>query len=254
MCVRVCVSYSLFLTRPSFSLSNPFISFAISLFALLFPFHYYHQLANQLTEQDSKIANLKAAFARIKMETGESNIDRIVHKFLTREETHEGILQEIENINERIELANTENQHLKTQLDQSGGISRSGISRSLYKNVDKLQEEVKREKRREEDAMRRATEADCVLQELKHSVKRFLLKVSIVNAPPQPREGHAHLDHVQVKRHFFPPSLPSVRKRPFLYFLKICTRFSFFLFISLLSFPNQHKPCRWPLRTRKTNT
>ena len=82
-------------------------------------------VGQQIKEESEKMDSLSMAFAKIQNSTGLSDVNEIVQKFLTRDETYESLCKSAESARQQIDDLRNEQVELNTKLAelQSGGVS-----------------------------------------------------------------------------------------------------------------------------------
>merc|ERR1719407_337114 len=83
-------------------------------------------------EEKLKIADYEEAFRRIKEATGVSDVNEVIQKFLTQEDTQNNLMNLTRENQNRIEMLNEERRRLKAQVEElkfssSGNIGRRQV-------------------------------------------------------------------------------------------------------------------------------
>ena len=131
-------------------------------------------VGQQIKEESEKMDSLSMAFAKIQNSTGLSDVNEIVQKFLTRDETYESLCKSAESARQQIDDLRTEQVELNTKLAelQSGG---GGVgNRELYKEVDVHERKLSEAQRLYRDCRDRNMRVQVLLEECRSSVLKFL--------------------------------------------------------------------------------
>ena len=78
---------------------------------------YSSMLEKKISVEEDDLSDLEATFQQIKMVTGLSDVDEIVHKFLTRSEKTKQLESVAEDIRQRIEVLRKENERNRQNLE-----------------------------------------------------------------------------------------------------------------------------------------
>ena len=131
-------------------------------------------VGQQIKEESEKMDSLSMAFAKIQNSTGLSDVNEIVQKFLTRDETYESLCKSAESARQQIDDLRNEQVELNTKLAelQSGG---GGVgNRELYKEVDVHERKLSEAQRLYRDCRDRNMRVQVLLEECRSSVLKFL--------------------------------------------------------------------------------
>ena len=128
-------------------------------------------VSKQLSEETERMDNLEKAFAKIKNTTGLTDVNEIVTKFLTRDQTYESLLKSSEAASRQIENLKQQQAELQRQLAdfQGSAMSASG-NRELYREVDAYDLKLSEAQRQCRDANKRAVRMRVLLEEARTSV------------------------------------------------------------------------------------
>lgn len=118
--------------------------------------------------------SLSMAFAKIQNSTGLSDVNEIVQKFLTRDETYESLCKSAESARQQIDELRNEQVALNLKLAelQSGGGALG--NRELYKEVDVHERKLNESQRLYRDSRDRNMRVQVLLEECRSSVLKFL--------------------------------------------------------------------------------
>eukprot|EP00943_MAST-04B_sp_MAST-4B-sp1_P006800 g6800.t1 len=131
-------------------------------------------VGQQIKEESDKMDSLSMAFAKIQNSTGLSDVNEIVQKFLTRDETYESLCKSAESARQQIDELRNEQVELNSKLAelQSGGGALG--NRELYKEVDVHERKLNEAQRLYRDSRDRNMRVQVLLEECRSSVLKFL--------------------------------------------------------------------------------
>jgi hypothetical protein len=131
-------------------------------------------VGQKIKDESEKMDSLSQAFAKIQNSTGLSDVNEIVQKFLTRDETYESLCKSAETARTQIEDLRKEHVTLNSQLNelQSGGGSLG--NRELYKEVDGHEKKLNEAQRQYRDCRDRNMKLQVLLEECRSSIHKFL--------------------------------------------------------------------------------
>ena len=75
-------------------------------------------MRKKMANEMDKAAEIDAAFKVIKTETGVTDVQEMVNKFMTREGYYSSLLQTVSQSDQRIDKLKKENEHLDERLNQ----------------------------------------------------------------------------------------------------------------------------------------
>ena len=76
------------------------------------------KIREKMKQEMEKSAQIDEAFKAIKTETGVTDVDQMVKKFLTREETYSQLLVNVKESDTKIEKLKKDNEHLRSVLHE----------------------------------------------------------------------------------------------------------------------------------------
>ena len=132
-------------------------------------------VGQQIKEESDRMDSLSMAFAKIQNSTGLSDVNEIVQKFLTRDETYESLCKSAESAREQIEELRKEQIELNTKLTQLQSGGGAVGNRELYKEVDIHERKLNEAQRVYRDCRDRNMRVQVLLEECRSSVLKFLL-------------------------------------------------------------------------------
>jgi hypothetical protein len=130
-------------------------------------------VGQRIKAESEKMDSLSMAFAKIQNSTGLSDVNEIVQKFLTRDETYDSLCKSAESARNQIDDLRQEQVDLNNQLNelQSGG---NFGNRELYKEVDGHEQKLNDAQRQYRDCRDRNMKLQVLLEECRSSAHKFL--------------------------------------------------------------------------------
>jgi len=143
-------------------------------------------LEKKMTDDEETLAQLENTFHRLKNVTGLSNVDEVVHKFLSRSEKNRQLQIVAKDLQSRIDALKAENNEAKTTLSEVIHRTEANAgNREVYKEVDLIDVAVTSAAKNCDDSKLRSTRLSVTIGELRETIGRFLSKVSNeLVAPP----------------------------------------------------------------------
>lgn len=106
---------------------------------------WYNFLKWKLDHEMQKSVAIEEAFQQIKTATGLQDIQEIVEKFLTKEQTYNELLQAVAEAEKKLETLRTENVTAREQLRQLQILDAGGNPRTIYHEIEELENELQKQ-------------------------------------------------------------------------------------------------------------
>ena len=151
---------------------------------------YSNMLTTKLEENMKRSSELQQGFQKIKNATGLSNVDEILAKFMSRDETFEALEKAAAETEEAIEVATQENQQLQRMLEsiQLQGVADSG-NRQFYREIDEFDAKVAAARKAYQEAQEKSKKANVTLENVRQCVVKLQEKFNpgrtIALPPPE---------------------------------------------------------------------
>lgn len=136
---------------------------------------YSEMLSEKLSTHSATSAALQRGFQRIKAVTGLTDVDHIVHKYRTRDDTYASLVAQVAAAEDRIEALNRHNEELQKEVEDAREGTPGGPSRQLYKEVDASDQRLEEGRRRRDDLRARSQHATMTLESVRQCVGKLLL-------------------------------------------------------------------------------
>jgi len=139
---------------------------------------YSSMLEKRMSTEEEELNELEATFQHIKIVTGLSDVDEIVHKFLTRSEKAQQLEKDADDIRERIEELKKQNEAQKQIFEAMRAESQNTAgNRKAILEMEKSSQDLQDLKHQCEESKNRAYRSSVSLEELKSAIARFRSKI-----------------------------------------------------------------------------
>lgn len=136
---------------------------------------YSDMLAEKLAKHATTSAALQLGFQHIKAVTGLTDVDRIIHKYRTRDETYASLVEQVAAAEDRIDALRRRNEELRREVEDAREGAAGGQTRQLYKEVDASDQCLEDGRRRRDDLRARAQHSTMTLEAVRQCVGKLLL-------------------------------------------------------------------------------
>lgn len=139
---------------------------------------YSSMLEKQMYAEEDDLGDLEETFQRIKMVTGLSDVDEIVHKFLSRSEKAQQLEHDADEIRQRIEELKKQNDAQRQILEAMKAESQNtaGNRKAIFE-MEKSAQDLQDLRNQCDEAKTRAYRSNVALEELRTAAARFRSKV-----------------------------------------------------------------------------
>jgi chromosome segregation ATPase len=140
---------------------------------------YSSMLEQKVQKEALFLEKMEQGFQKIKTATGISDVQEIIQKFKTKDETHQTLMQQDSDTKNRIADLQKEQSELQGAFDEvSTRLMAAGGNREMYQEVDNVDEALNAARKQMNDYKSRATKLDLILEESRMSVRKFLSKLN----------------------------------------------------------------------------
>jgi DNA repair exonuclease SbcCD ATPase subunit len=162
---------------------------------------YSSMLEQKVQKEAADLEHMEQGFQKIKSATGISDVQEIIQKFKTKDETKHSLLQTDKQTRDRIEQLKEEKAENLAVLEEAttSGMAAGG-NREMYQEVDHIDEALNAARKQCNDYKTRATRLDLILEESRMSIRKFLSKLNNNTADlPKMEELPDKIEEVDVK-------------------------------------------------------
>jgi hypothetical protein len=139
---------------------------------------YSSMLEQKVQKEALFLEKMEQGFQKIKTATGISDVQEIIQKFKTKDETHQTLMQQDSDTKNRIKDLEKEQSELQGALEEvTTSLMAAGGNREMYQEVDNVDEALNAARKQMNDYKNRATKLDLILEESRMSVRKFLAKL-----------------------------------------------------------------------------
>jgi len=140
---------------------------------------YSSMLEQKVQKEAADLEHMEQGFQKIKSATGISDVQEIIQKFKTKDETKHSLLQTDKQTRDRIEQLKEEKAENLAILEEATttGMAAGG-NREMYQEVDNIDEALNAARKQMNDYKTRATRLDLILEESRMSIRKFLSKLN----------------------------------------------------------------------------
>jgi len=137
-------------------------------------------LAGKLEKNVARSSALQQGFQKIKNATGLSEVDDILQKYLTRDDTFESLQKAAKDAEDQIDTASAEQRELQTSLEsiQLQGVAGQG-NRTLYREIDQFDSELSEARKMCNEYKDRSMKASMTLEDVRQCVVKLARKLDI---------------------------------------------------------------------------
>lgn len=137
-------------------------------------------LAGKLEKNVARSSALQQGFQKIKNATGLSDVDDILQKYLTRDETYESLVKAAKETEAQIEVAQAEQRTLQSSLEsiQLQGVAGQG-NRTLYREIDQFDAELSEARKQCNEYKDRSVRASMTLEDVRQCVVKLARKLDM---------------------------------------------------------------------------
>jgi hypothetical protein len=137
-------------------------------------------LAGKLEKNVARSSALQQGFQKIKNATGLSDVDDILQKYLTRDETYESLVKAAKETEAQIEVAQAEQRALQSSLEsiQLQGVAGQG-NRTLYREIDQFDTELSEARKQCNEYKDRSVRASMTLEDVRQCVVKLARKLDM---------------------------------------------------------------------------
>jgi len=140
---------------------------------------YSSMLEQKVQKEAADLEHMEQGFQKIKSATGISDVQEIIQKFKTKDETKHSLLQTDKQTRDRIEQLKEEKaENLAILEDATTTGMAAGGNREMYQEVDNIDEALNAARKQMNDYKTRATRLDLILEESRMSIRKFLSKLN----------------------------------------------------------------------------
>merc|ERR1740130_22583 len=162
---------------------------------------YSSMLEQKVQKEAADLEHMEQGFQKIKSATGISDVQEIIQKFKTKDETKHSLLQTDKQTRDRIEQLKEEKAENLAILEEATttGMAAGG-NREMYQEVDHIDEALNAARKQMNDYKTRATRLDLILEESRMSIRKFLSKLNNTTSDlPSMEELPDKIEEVDVK-------------------------------------------------------
>jgi len=162
---------------------------------------YSSMLEQKVQKEAADLEHMEQGFQKIKSATGISDVQEIIQKFKTKDETKHSLLQTDKQTRDRIEQLKEEKaDNLAILEDATTTGMAAGGNREMYQEVDHIDEALNAARKQMNDYKTRATSLDLILEESRMSIRKFLSKLNNTTSDlPSMEELPDKIEEVDVK-------------------------------------------------------
>ncbi len=137
-------------------------------------------LQGKLEKNTARSSALQQGFQKIKNATGLSDVDDILQKYMTRDETHASLVKAAKETEAQIEEAQAEQRELQASLEsiQLQGVAGQG-NRTLYREIDQFDSELAEARKLCGEYKERSTKASMTLEDVRQCVVKLARKLEM---------------------------------------------------------------------------
>jgi len=137
-------------------------------------------LAGKLEKNVARSSALQQGFQKIKNATGLSEVDDILTKYLTRDETYSSLQKAAKEAEDAIEVAGSEQRELQSSLEsiQLQGVAGQG-NRTLYREIDQFDSELSEARKMCNEYKDRSMKASMTLEDVRQCVVKLSRKLDL---------------------------------------------------------------------------
>lgn len=162
---------------------------------------YSSMLEQKVQKEAADLEHMEQGFQKIKSATGISDVQEIIQKFKTKDETKNSLNQTDKQTRDRIEQLKEEKAENLAILEEATttGMAAGG-NREMYQEVDHIDEALNAARKQMNDYKTRATRLDLILEESRMSIRKFLSKLNNTTVDlPSMEELPDKIEEVDVK-------------------------------------------------------
>ena len=137
-------------------------------------------LQGKLEKNVARSSALQQGFQKIKNATGLSDVDDILQKYMTRDETYASLVKAAKETEAQIDEAQAEQRELQASLEsiQLQGVAGQG-NRTLYREIDQFDTELAEARKLCSEYKERSTKASMTLEDVRQCVVKLARKLEM---------------------------------------------------------------------------
>ena len=137
-------------------------------------------LAGKLEKNVARSSALQQGFQKIKNATGLSEVDDILQKYLTRDETYSSLQKAAKEAEDQIDVATNDQRELQSSLEsiQLQGVAGQG-NRTLYREIDQFDSELSEARKACNEYKDRSMRASMTLEDVRQCVVKLSRKLDL---------------------------------------------------------------------------